>query len=69
MLVQNNRGDPQKAAPCGGTSEDRGTPSNAITEARGGDFAGFLLRHQRIGTLTCSRRTFPVTLSVVPADD
>jgi hypothetical protein len=36
-LVQNNRGDPQKAAPCGGTSEDRGTPSNAITEARGGD--------------------------------
>ena len=37
LLVQNNRGDPQKAAPCGGTSEDRGTPSNAITEARGGD--------------------------------
>src|SRR6267142_6956549 len=36
-LVQNNRGDPQKAAPCGGTSEDRGTPTNAITEARGGD--------------------------------
>jgi hypothetical protein len=37
LLVQNNRGDPQKAVPCGGTSEDRGTPSNAITEARGGD--------------------------------
>src|SRR5260370_4520416 len=37
LLVQNNRGDPQKAAPCGGTSEDRATPSNAITEARGGD--------------------------------
>src|SRR5437763_16912414 len=36
-LVQNNRGDTQKAAPCGGTSEDKGTPSNAITEARGGD--------------------------------
>src|SRR3954454_23491771 len=36
-LVQNNRGDPQKAAPCGGTSEDRGTPSKAMTEARGGD--------------------------------
>ena len=33
LLVQNNRGDPQKAAPCGGTSEDRGTPSDAITEA------------------------------------
>ncbi len=37
LLVQNNRGDPQKAAPCGGTSEDKGTPSNAITEARGGE--------------------------------
>src|SRR4051812_27639031 len=36
-LVQNNRGDPQKAAPCGGTSEDRGTPSNAVTEVRGGE--------------------------------
>jgi hypothetical protein len=37
LLVQNNRGDPQKRAPCGGTSEDLGTPSNAVTEARGGD--------------------------------
>ena len=37
LLVQNNRGDPQKAAPCGGTSEDKGTPSNAVTEVRGGD--------------------------------
>src|SRR5436305_13051206 len=35
--VQNNRGDPQQAAPCGGTSEDKGTPSNAITEARGAE--------------------------------
>ena len=33
LLVQNNRGDPQKLAPCGGTSEDPGTPTNAITEA------------------------------------
>ena len=37
LLVQNNRGDPQKAAPCGGTSEDKGTPSNSVTEVRGGD--------------------------------
>jgi len=37
MLVQNNLGDPQKLAPCGGRSDDPGTPTNAITEKRGGD--------------------------------
>jgi hypothetical protein len=37
LLVQNDRGDPQKLAPCGGRSDDPGTPTNAITEARGGD--------------------------------
>ena len=29
-------GDPQKMAPCGGTSANPGTPSNAITKVRGG---------------------------------
>lgn len=36
-LVQNERGDPQKLGPCGGTSADPGTPSNAITKVRGGE--------------------------------
>jgi len=44
LLVQNNRGDPQKAAPCGGTSDDQGTPSNAITETRGGDMLHIKIR-------------------------
>jgi hypothetical protein len=44
LLVQNNRGDPQKAAPCGGTSEDKGTPSDAITQVRGGDMLHIKIR-------------------------
>ena len=35
-LVEDTRGDPQKAAPCGGTSADAGTPSGAITKLQGG---------------------------------
>ena len=29
-LVANDRGDPQKAAPCGGDAKDKGTPSNVV---------------------------------------
>jgi hypothetical protein len=35
-LVENRLGDPQKAGPCGGTSADAGTPTSAVTQARGG---------------------------------
>jgi hypothetical protein len=35
-LVSNDRGDPQKAAPCGGDSKDKGTPSNIVGTAVGG---------------------------------
>ena len=35
-LVTNDRGDPQKAGPCGGTNTDWGTPSWAITQVVGG---------------------------------
>ena len=35
-LVENDRGDPQKAGPCGGTNADWGKPSYAITKAVGG---------------------------------
>ena len=35
-LVANDRGDPQKAAPCGGDSKDKGTPSNIVGKAVGG---------------------------------
>ena len=35
-LVENQLGDPQKAAPCGGTNRDFGKPTNAVTDAKGG---------------------------------
>lgn len=36
-LVQDDRGNPQKLGPCGGTSADAGTPTGAVTQLRGGD--------------------------------
>jgi hypothetical protein len=35
-LVENALGDPQKAAPCGGTNADFGKPTYAVTEVKGG---------------------------------
>ncbi len=35
-LVENALGDPQKAAPCGGTNTDFGKPTYAVTDVKGG---------------------------------
>ena len=35
-LLEDDRGDPQKAAPCGGTNTDFGKPTWAVTQAAGG---------------------------------
>ena len=35
-IVENDRGDPQKAGPCGGTNTDYGKPSFIITKVKGG---------------------------------
>lgn len=35
-LIEDERGDPQKAAPCGGTNADFGKPSWAVSQATGG---------------------------------
>src|SRR5215831_19923299 len=35
-LIEDDRGDPQKAAPCGGTNTDFGKPTWAVTSATGG---------------------------------
>ena len=35
-LVENDRGDPQKSGPCGGSNTDWGKPSYSITKAVGG---------------------------------
>jgi hypothetical protein len=51
-LVQNRMGDPQKIAPCGGVSANAargtpanpGTPSNAVTQLRGGSVLHLLIQ-------------------------
>jgi len=35
-LIENDRGDPQKTGPCGGSNTDWGKPSYAVTKATGG---------------------------------
>src|SRR5262245_43187063 len=35
-LVENERGDPQKAGPCGGSNTDWGKPSYIVTKMKGG---------------------------------
>jgi hypothetical protein len=35
-LVENDRGDPQKSGPCGGSNTDWGKPSNVVGKAIGG---------------------------------
>ena len=35
-LIEDERGDPQKAGPCGGTNTDYGKPTYAVTQAIGG---------------------------------
>ena len=35
-IVEDDRGDPQKAGPCGGTNTDYGKPTYAVTQAVGG---------------------------------
>jgi len=35
-IAENQLGDPQKAAPCGGTNADFGTPTWAVTDVKGG---------------------------------
>lgn len=43
-LEQNAIGDPQKLGPCGGTSQDAGTPTGAVTELVGGSTLHLKLR-------------------------
>ena len=40
-IVENQRGDPQKAGPCCGSNHDWGTASNIVTEVVGGSMMPF----------------------------
>jgi hypothetical protein len=43
-LEESPNGDPQKMAPCGGTSADSGKPSGAVTNVQGGEKLHIKLR-------------------------
>lgn len=65
-LVQNEIGDPQKLGPCGGTSGNPGTVSNAMGDYRGGDMLHIKIReaifhpgHYRVALAVNSRIELP----------
>ena len=65
-LVQNEVGDPQKLAPCGGTSANPGTPSNIVGEYRGGEMMHIKIKetvfhpgHYRAALAVNSRSELP----------
>jgi len=66
MLIQDEVGDPQKLAPCGGRSNNPGTPTNAISQARGGDMLHIKIReaifhpgHYRVALAVNSQAELP----------
>jgi len=65
-LTENVLGDPQKLGPCGGTTANAGTPTNAITAARGGDMVHIKVHetifhpgHYRVALAVNSRSELP----------
>lgn len=65
-LVANRLGDPQKLAPCGGTSADQGTPTDVVSNARGGQMLHVKVQetvyhpgHYRVALAVNSRAELP----------
>jgi len=74
-LVENRLGDPQKAGPCGGTSADAGTPTNAIGKVQGGSTLHVKVQetvfhpgHYRIALAVNSRAELPPDPDVTTRD-
>ena len=74
-LVENRLGDPQKLGPCGGTSADSGTPTNAIGKVRGGDKVHLKVQetifhpgHYRVALAINSRAELPPDPEVTTRD-
>lgn len=75
LVEVNQLGDPQKLAPCGGTSQNAGTPSGALTEAIGGASLHIKLRetvfhpgHYRMALSVNSRSELPTDPEVTTRD-
>jgi hypothetical protein len=74
-LVQNRLGDPQKAAPCGGTSADPGTPTMTVTPVTGGSKLHIKVQetvfhpgHYRVALAMNSRAELPPDPETVTRD-
>ncbi len=74
-LVESNLGDPQKLGPCGGTSNDSGTPTNAVNKVRGGQMLHIKLQetifhpgHYRVALAVNSRSELPPDADVQTRD-
>lgn len=74
-LVENRLGDPQKAGPCGGTSADAGTRSNALTSVQGGQMLHLSVQetvfhpgHYRVALAVNSRDELPADPVVTTRD-
>jgi hypothetical protein len=74
-LQLDQRGDPQKLAPCGGSSSNPGTPSNLVTSYRGGQTIRLRVQetifhpgHYRVALAVNSRAELPPDPEVVTRD-
>jgi len=75
LMEVNALGDPQKLAPCGGTSQNPGTPTGALTEVMGGAPLHIKLRetvfhpgHYRVALAVTSRSELPPDPEVTTRD-
>jgi hypothetical protein len=74
-ITENQLGDPQKLGPCGGTSANSGTPTNAVTNAQGGQKFHVKVQetvfhpgHYRIALAVNSRTELPDDPTVTTRD-
>ena len=75
LMEVNALGDPQKLAPCGGTSQNPGMPTGALTEVMGGAALHIKLRetvfhpgHYRVALSVNSRSELPADPQVTTRD-
>ena len=66
-IIESDRGDPQKAGPCGGTNADWGTPTNMVSKAVGGSKLHIKLQetvyhpgHYRVALAVNGRNELPL---------
>jgi len=74
-LIENDRGDPQKAGPCGGSNTDWGKPSYAVSKAVGGQKLHLKIQetiyhpgHYRVALAVNSPTELPVDPQVTTKD-